>query len=773
MVQHLTNNHEMKEETLDVKGMHCASCSNIITKKLKKLDGVEDCDINIVTEKAQLKYNPEKVTIEAMNNEINKLGYTVSSTDQHVHHKDMMMGAEDHSQHTGLNQSKEEKLLELEQIKGKVEFILPITFLVFFLMIWDVGSQLFQSIPIMPLPMQLFNTISFLIATIALFWIGKPYLEAVVRFVQYRVANMDSLVGIGTATAYLYSSIIFLLPPVREIFNFPEYTYFDVTIVVIGFITFGKYLESKSKLKTGEAIEKLLNLQAKTALIIRDGQEVEVPIEKLQLNETVIVKPGARIPVDGEIIEGFSSIDESMISGEPLPVDKKIGDIVIGSTINNQRKIIVKATKIGSDTLLAQIIKLVEQAQGSKANIQNLADKVSSVFIPAVLIIAVISLITWLTLGTYYLGFNTAFSYGLLSFVGILVIACPCALGLATPTAVIVGVGRGAEMGILIKNAQGLEKLREVTTIVFDKTGTITSGKPTVTDLLTLVESTSIDQLLQKAASVENNSQHPLAHAITKYAREKSIEVLSSTDFLENEGNGVEAKVNNKKVIIRKPSTTEASLEKIQQLQDQGKTVVVVDEENILLGVMAISDTIKQSTKDVIQQLHALNIDTVMLTGDNERAARYIANQIGIKTVKAEVLPQHKAHVIEELQKDGKKVAMVGDGINDAPALSQAYVGIAMATGTDIAIESADITLLSGDIARIPKAIKLSHATIRTIKENLFWAFIYNLIGIPLAAGLFYPLFGILLNPIFAGLAMALSSVSVVANSLLLKKVRI
>lgn len=761
----------MQQQTYEVSGMHCASCSSIISKKLKKLPGIESCDVNYATEKANISFDSKKVNADLMNSEINKLGYSLTPSDHSM--QDESMSGMDHSEHLGLNQSKEKKLIELELLKTKVKFSLPIALLIFALMIWDIFNKILPLIPKQPLSMPLFNTISFILASIFLFWVGKPYLEAVLRFIKYRVANMDSLVGIGTLTAYLYSAIVFLFPQIREFLSLPEFTYFDVTIVVIGFITLGKYLEARSKLRTGEAIAKLLNLQAKTALVKRGNKEIEIPISEVVVGDIIIVKPGSKIPVDGIILEGETSIDESMISGEPLPKDKHKGDFVIGSTFNKQGFFTFKASRVGSETMLSQIVKLVESAQGSKANIQNLADKISSVFIPVVLVLAIISFFVWITAGLFFLGFTQSLSFALLSFVGILVIACPCALGLATPTAIIVGVGKGAEKGILIKNAQSLEKLHEINTLVFDKTGTITNGKPTVTNVLVLDSSFTENKLLQIAFSLEKNSQHPLANAVSEKAKALKINHLKVTSFKENEGVGVEGLIDKKSVVIRKPKEIDQKISKLTTLQSEGKTVIVVESNGKTVGALAISDTIKDGAKEAIEKLHKLKIKTVMLTGDNKKAAEHIASQLGIDDVRAEVLPRDKSDVIKQLQKNGDKIAMVGDGINDAPALTQADIGIAMATGTDIAIESSDITLLGGDISKIPLAFKLSKATIRTIKQNLFWAFIYNIVGIPLAAGVLYPLFGIFLNPVFAGMAMALSSVSVVSNSLLLKRVRI
>ena len=749
-------------QTFPVKGMHCASCSSIISKKIKKLDGISSCDVNFVTEKATVSYNPKKVNPHKMNTQIEKLGY---SFEHEVHESD-------HSEHLGITMTKEEKLKELSRLKTKLLFVLLVTALTFVAMMWDIISKAVAILPPLPVSMESLNAIFFVLSSISLFWVGKPYLEAVLRFAKYRVANMDSLVGIGTLTAYLYSSVLFIFPSVKTSFGLPDYMYFDVTIVVIGFITYGKFLESRSKLRTGEAIEKLLTLQAKTAVVIRDGKEIEVPISEVIVGNKIRVKPGQKVPVDGVIVEGITSIDESMINGEPLPQDKKVGDIVIGATINKQGSFILEAKKVGSDTMLSQIVEMVEKSQGSKANIQNLADKISSVFIPSVIVIAILSFTAWMTIGTVLIGFPQSFSYALLSFVGVLVIACPCALGLATPTAIIVGVGKGAQNGILIKNAESLEKLSKVTTVVFDKTGTLTKGTPVVGNVVVLDTSYDNDTLLGMAAGVEKHSDHPLADAIYSKAIDEKLSLPSVTSFKETEGQGVEGVIDGKKVTVRKLDANERKNEHALRLLEAGKTVVGVFYEGKLIGLIAITDTVKENAKRAVQKLSNMGIKTIMLTGDNRKAAEYIAGMIRVDEVIAEVLPHEKAQHIEKLQQKGK-VGMVGDGINDAPALTKADVGIAMATGTDIAIESSDITLLGGDIEKIAAAFKLSRSTLTTVKQNLFWAFIYNIIGIPLAAGVFYPIFGITLNPAFAGLAMALSSVSVVMNSLLLKRVKL
>ncbi|HEY0964378.1 MAG TPA: copper-translocating P-type ATPase, partial [Candidatus Paceibacterota bacterium] len=535
----------------------------------------------------------------------------------------------------------------------------------------------------------------------------------------------------------------------------------------------GKFLEAQSKIKTGDAIEKLLNLQAKTALVVRGGKEVEVSVNEVKHGDTIVVKPGAKIPVDGVIIQGESFIDESMVTGEPMPVQKKVGDTIVSGTLNTSGAFMFNATKVGAETLLAQIIKMVEDAQGSKAPIQALADRISSVFVPVVLVLAFLTLGVWLTVGTQFLGFSQALSYGLVSFVGILVIACPCALGLATPTAIIVGVGKGAKEGILIKDAATLEKLHNVDTVVVDKTGTITKGKPTLVDIKNLSGGND-DHLVTILASLEKKSEHPIANAIVQYAEEKQMMLQEVSQFEGIQGKGLKGVVDGTEyfagnVTLINDLNIPFDATSLNDFTAHGKTPVILASNDRVLGFVMVADEIKEESKQAIADLHALGIKVVMLTGDDERAAGYMASLVGIDDVVAHVLPHDKLEKIKELQSQGRIVAMAGDGVNDAPALAQADVGIAMGTGTDVAIESAGITLLGGDISKLVKAIKLSKVTMLGIKQNLFWAFIYNIVGIPLAAGVFYPIFGWLLNPVFAGFAMAMSSVSVVANSLRIK----
>lgn len=771
----------MEKLTIPIKGMHCASCALTIEKAISKVDGVSSIQVNYGNEKAIIEFDKSKVDVTKMSERIKPFGYELMENTMPMPINHGNMSANEHAEHLGLDQSKKEKLKELEEQKNKVDFVLPVALMIFALMMWEIAAKSFPSnIPAFFLPMQLYSTFMLVLSSIVLFWIGQPFLKGIVNFVQYKVANMDTLIGIGTLTAYLYSSFIVLFPNIAHSVGLPETNYFDVAIVVIGFIVFGKYLEAKSKIKTGEAIEKLMNLQAKTALVEKNGIEIEVKIEEVEKGDIIIVKPGGKIPVDGVIIEGKSSIDESMVTGEPIPVDKTIDDKVIGATINKQGTFKLKATKVGSDTLLASIIKMVEEAQGSRAPIQKLADKISSVFVPVVLVIAVLTLIIWLVVGSQFMPFNEALTYGLLCFVGILVIACPCALGLATPTAIIVGVGKGAQNGILIKNAESLEKLHKVNTIVVDKTGTITKGKPEVTDILPTFGEDTLDgvEVLRLIASLEKNSEHPLAEAIKEKAKSMDIMLAKVDDFEIIEGKGLKGMIDGKlyyagNLKLMDDLNIDYDENLITKLSKQGKTPVVFTNEKKVLAIIGISDTVKETSKDAVARLHKLGVKVVMLTGDNKNTAKYIADLVGIDKIFAEVLPSEKADKVKELQAEGLVVAMAGDGVNDAPALAQSDVGIAMGTGTDVAIESADITLLAGDISKIPQAIRLSKKTMATIKQNLFWAFIYNVVGIPLAAGLLFPIWGILLNPIFAGLAMAFSSVSVVTNSLRLKFVKI
>ncbi len=751
--------------TLDVTGMHCASCAATIRRTVKKMPGVTDCEVNYATEQLQLSFLKDQVSIESMNERLSPLGYRITSPSSSQHKLEDELGRpSENSHHSSRKQHELQKQAQQVTVMGVLMSISA------GVMGWELGATA-RILPKMnDVAMNIIHHLLPILATYAMFTVGMPYIRAIWRFIRYRSANMDTLVGIGTLSAFMYSFIVSAFEgPLASIINV-EQTYYDVTIIVIGFITVGKYLETKHKQRTGAAIEKLIQLQAKTALLLRNGKEIETPIEDIQMNDVVIIKPGAKIPLDGRVMKGASAVDESMITGESIPVDKIVGDPVIGGTVNKHGYLHVQVSSIGANTMLSQIITMVERAQGSRAPIQNIVDRVSEIFVPIVLGTASLSLLVWLVVGIPTIGFSSAVSLGLLSSIGVLVIACPCALGLATPTAIIVGVGRAAEQGVLIKDATSLEQLSSIDTIVFDKTGTITHGTPTVTDVQILDTNLTEKQIVSLAASVESNSEHPLADAIVRYARSKKISLSPVSKFRSTDGHGVEGYVHKKRVSVHRP-TNLGDDPTVTQFQNDGKTVVYVSIERQVVGVIALSDTVKPSASQVVQRLTNLGIQTILLTGDNSKAGSFIAKQVGIETVIAEVLPQEKATEIQKLQNLGRSVAMVGDGVNDAPALTQAHVGIALATGTDIAIESGDIILLKGDLQKILTAIRIGRATTRTIHQNLFWAFIYNVIGIPIAAGVFYPVNGMLLNPMIAGLAMAGSSVSVVLNSLRLRTV--
>ncbi len=764
-----------------IKGMHCASCASIIERTVKKIDGVESISVNPGTENARISFDEAKTNPDLLNKKLEPLGYSFVvpvSTGHTMGADEMGMSANEHAAHLGLSQTKQEKLAELRDMKNKVLTAIPLAVLSVFIMGWDIFAQL-QVVREMPLVWEeFFHHLLPIMATYVLFVVGKPYLLGLYRFIRYGKANMDTLIGLGTSVAFLYSFIVSAFEE-TVLASFPNVsgTYFDVTIIVITFIALGKYLETRSKLKTGDAIEKLLNLQAKTALVIRGGKEFEIPVDQVVRGDLIIVKPGTKIPVDGTITEGASFIDESMVTGEPMPAQKKIGDTVIAGTINTSGAFTFKATKVGAETLLAHIIHMVEEAQSSKAPIQALADNISAIFVPVVLGISFVSLGTWLVFGIGPLGFSQALSFGLVSFVSVLVIACPCALGLATPTAIIVGVGKGAKEGILIKDAATLEKLHKVDTVIVDKTGTITIGKPTLVDIKNNSELKD-EAFISIIASLENKSEHPIAHAIVSYSNDKHIPIQEVLNFegLQGKGlkgivSGVEYFVGNAKLVQELGLDFDNSI--VEQYTAQGKTPIIVATKESVLGFVMVADEIKAESKQAVLDLHKLGIKVIMVTGDDEKAANYMASLVGIDAVVAHVLPADKLATIKELQLEGHVVAMAGDGVNDAPALAQADVGIAMGTGTDVAIESAGITLLGGDISKLVKAIKLSKITMRGIKQNLFFAFIYNIVGIPLAAGLFFPIFGWMLSPVFAGFAMSLSSVSVVLNSLRLKKMKI
>lgn len=753
--------------------MHCASCAGIIERTVKKVEGVENVEVNYGTETAKIVFDEAKTSPRHLSEQIQPLGYSLVVPTA----ESMGMTADEHATHTGLSQSKAEKLAEIKDMQWKILSVLPLAAFSIFVMGWEMAAQFGWLGSIPEVWYEFFHHLLPIFATYTMVVVGKPYLQGLYRFVRYGKANMDTLIGIGTSVAFLYSFILTAFEePLRQLLNVDQ-TYYDVTIVVIAFIALGKYLEAQSKLKTGDAIQKLLGLQAKTALVMREGAEVEVPIEQVVHGDLIVVKPGGKIPVDGILTEGSSYVDEAMVTGEPIPVEKIAGASLVAGTLNTKGHFIFKATKVGSETLLASIIKMVSDAQGSKAPIQGLADKISSVFVPVVLVFAVLVFAAWLFFGIPTLGFAQALALGLTSFVGILVIACPCALGLATPIAVIVGVGKGASEGILIKDAATLQKLRSVNTIVVDKTGTITKGKPEVIAIETYGNH-SEGQILHILASLENKSEHPLASAILEYAKEKGVSASSTDTFEIIEGKGVKGSVAGTEYFAGNPNLIgdlKLSFDSrvLESHTSKGRTPVLLASSKEVMGLVLIADALKPEAATAIKKLHRMGISIVMLTGDNKQTALAIAKEVGITDVVAEALPGQKLNKIKELQAAGRVVAMAGDGVNDAPALAQADVGIAMGTGTDVAIETAGVTLLHGDIAKLVKAVRLSRFTMAGIKQNLFWAFVYNLVGIPIAAGILYPFFGLLLSPVIAGLAMALSSVSVVLNSLRLKTVKL
>lgn len=786
-------NQKAQSQTVNVSGMHCTSCANIIRKQLEKVAGVEKVAVHYATETADIRFHPQQTSLAALNTELKKFGYQLQTNNrqsretasQQENALSQVNSASQHSLHAShemslLNkdsENKKRKLEELRQMRKQLRVLLTFAALSISMMFWETGIRL-QIFPNIPEILQnFFHYLMPIMATYTLFVAGQQYIQAIGRFFRYKVANMDTLVGIGTVVAFVYSFLISAFGKAFSAFIDTSILYYDVTIVVIAFITFGKYLEAASKLKTGEAIEKLLNLQAKTAVVLRAGKEQKIPIEEVIVGDILLVKPGQKIPTDAVILSGNSAIDESMITGEAFPVDKKVADSVIGGTLNKQGFLQLRATKVGQETVLAQIISFVEKAQNSPAPIEKLADQISAIFVPVVLFLAVAVFVAWLGIGSQFYPFSQAFSMALLSFVGILVIACPCAMGLATPMAVIVGVGKAAQNGILIKDAESLEKFQKISLVVFDKTGTLTQGKAKLQDWQTLSDLNE-EKGLQLLASLEKHSEHPLGEAILRAAEKQGISLLSVKNFKALTGRGIKGNIAGKEYFAgNKTLAKELQLsideQILQNFSKQGKTAILLMTRKHIIAVGSLSDSVKTEAKSVIEKLHRHNIQVAMLTGDNQKTAEAIASQIGIDRVFAEVLPVNKAEIIQQLQQEGHRVAMLGDGINDAPALAVADIGIAMGTGTDIAIESAGITLLSGNLNKLPMTVKIAQATLRTIHENLFWAFFYNILSIPVAAGILYPSFGIVLNPAIAGIAMAFSSVTVVINALKLKTVQL
>jgi len=736
-----------------VGGMTCASCVARVEQALSSVPGVISANVNLASEKATVEYI-ERTELADLRRAVKEAGYELGSEAETL--EDVTTAAR----------------RESRAVRNR--FVLAII-LGALILVLGFGPSFFGK------PYLLWA-----LATPVQFWAGWRFYRGAWGALKHRTADMNTLIAVGTSAAYLYSVVAILFPGLFVAAGREPALYFDTAALIIGLILLGRFLEARARGQTSEAIKKLIGMQPKTALVIRDGEEREISIEDVQVGDLILVRPGERVPVDGIVRQGYSSIDESMITGESIPVEKKTGDEVIGASINKTGSFQFEATKVGKDTTLAQIIRLVEEAQGSKAPIQRLADVIASYFVPIVIGIAIATFIIW-----YFVGPAPAFTFALLNFVAVLIIACPCALGLATPTAIMVGTGKGAENGVLIRSAEALERSHQISTVLLDKTGTLTQGEPRVTDIVA-IPSSSQEEVLRLAASAEHGSEHPLGEAIVRAALEKKLEVSPASHFNAIPGHGVEASVKGKKLLLGnlklikdRGLSLNGLEEEATRLWAKGKTVMFLGLDSQVVGIIALADTLKPNAKEVLEELHKMGVEAAMLTGDNRRTAEAIAREVGIDRVLAEVLPEHKAQEVKKLQEEGKVVAMVGDGINDAPALAQADVGIAIGTGTDVAMETGDITLIRGDLGGIVTAISLSKRTMRTIKQNLFWAFAYNTALIPVAAGVLYLAFGRIgvptglqfilgdygfLNPILAAAAMAASSLTVVSNSLRLRR---
>jgi Cu+-exporting ATPase len=744
----------MEKITLPVRGMSCASCVKKVENVLSGLGGVVRASVNFATERATVQYVPGAVSVAEFKKAVKDAGYEILEPEG-VEKEDI------------LDREKTAREAEYGKLRRKLFTGVILVIPVFLLAYWKaLGlANLYD------LNRQISFYLQLLFQTPIQFWVGWQFYVGAWKSAKHKSADMNTLIAVGTSAAYLYSILAMFFPHLFSAQGLAAEVYFDTAGAIIVLILLGRLLEARAKGQTSEAIKKLIGLQAKTARIVRNGEEMDIPVEDVKIGDIVMVRPGEKVPVDGTIKEGHSSVDESMVTGESIPVEKHAGDEVIGATINKTGTFKFEATKVGKDTMLAQIVKMVEEAQGSKPPIARLADIIAGYFVPAVIGIAIITFTVW-----YFLGPAPALTYAVLNFVAVLIIACPCALGLATPTSIMVGTGKGAESGVLIRGGEALETTHKIRAIVMDKTGTLTKGEPSVTDI---VESGGYkkEDILCYAASAEKGSEHPLGEAIVNRAIDGNVPLVNPENFNAIAGHGIEANIGGRSVLLGNAKLMkDRSIpldglgEKAEELSNQGKTPMFVAIDQNLAGIIAVADTLKANSREAVEALHKMGVEVVMITGDNRRTAQAIASQLGVDRVLAEVLPDGKADEVKKLQAEGKKVAMVGDGINDAPALAQADVGIAIGTGTDVAMESADITLISGDLRGVLTAIALSKATIRNIKQNLFWAFAYNRILIPVAAGVLFPFFGILLNPIFAAAAMGLSSVTVVTNALRLRR---